>query len=349
MKTYKNLYEKVSSLENLERAFRKARRGKSKKQYVIAFENNLKNELQQLHNELTSFTYQPQQLKRFIVRDPKTRTIHASNFRDRVVYHALVNILEPIFEQSFIYDSYASRKGKGTHNALLRFDIFKRKVSRNGKLLHEHFDNNHIIGYAFKADIKKYFDTVDHEILMNIIGKKIQDKNVFWLIKRILNNFDTNIKGKGMPLGNLTSQFFANVYLTQLDYFVKYKLQVKYYIRYVDDFIILDVNKSKLVEYQERIRDHLAALKLELHPDKSKIIPLRNGVSFVGYRIFYHYKILRKSNRKSFEKAFEKKLSFYQKEMQSKQECIKFLEGWFGYAQWANTYNYRKRIMARME
>lgn len=343
MKTYKNLYQKFCAMNNLELAFRKARKGKSKKTYVIAFENNLEEELQKLHNELCSFTYKPQSLKRFIVRDPKTRTIHASDFRDRVVYHALVNILEPIFEKSFIYDSYASRKGKGTHKALLRFDTFLRKVSKNGQLINNYYDNNCINGYVFKADIKKYFDTVNHILLLGFIKRKIKDNNIIWLIEKILNNF--GMKTKGMPLGNLTSQFFANVYLTQLDYFVKHKLKVRFYLRYVDDFIILHRDKNKLYDYKSKIEKYITNLKLELHLDKSKILPLRKGIGFVGYRVFYHYKLLRKSNKKSFEKAFKRKLDFYKNGLLGKEDCIHFLEGWFGYAQWANTYNYRKNIM----
>ncbi|MBI4158979.1 hypothetical protein HY500_01840, partial [Candidatus Woesearchaeota archaeon] len=239
MKTYRKLYSKLCSLENLMLAFKKAKEDKTLLPYVVKFEENLNEELNKLHKELISLNYEPHQLKRFIVRDPKTRTIHASAFRDRVIYHAICNILEPIFDKTFIYDSYASRKFKGTHKAVERFDKFKKKVSRNGKLANNYYDNNNVIGYALKADVKHYFETVNHEILLKIIRRKIKDENIISLIKKILNNFDTKIKGMGMPLGNLTSQFFANVYLNELDQFVKHKLKAKYYIRYVDDFVIL--------------------------------------------------------------------------------------------------------------
>ena len=310
MKTYKHLYKNVYSLENLKSAYKKAREGKSGQIYVIEFENNLEQNLNKLKQELEALTYKPRLLKRFIIRDPKTRTIHASAFRDRIVYHPLVNILEPIFDKTFIYDSYASRKDKGTHKAVLRFDQFKRKISNNGKLIKNAVDNNQVIGYILKADIKHYFDTVDHEILSNIITRKIKDNNIVCLIKEILNNFDSEVKGKGMPLGNLTSQFFANVYLNDLDYFIKHKLKVKYYIRYVDDFVILHNDKKILEEYKEEINNYLKNLKLELHPNKSKIIPLRNGVTFLGYRIFYHHKLLRKTNIRKFERNFNEELKF---------------------------------------
>ena len=346
MKTYNNLYKQLCSIENLESAYNKAKKRKSEKWYVIEFEKNLEENLKTLKYELETLTYQPRLLKRFIIRDPKTRTIHASAFRDRIVYHALVNILEPIFDKIFIHDSYASRRERGTHKAVLRFDEFKRKISNNGRLIKNAVDNNQVIGYILKADIKHYFDTVDHEILLNIIKRKIKDDNIIWLIKQILNNFDSEIKGKGMPLGNLTSQFSANVYLNDLDYFIKHKLKTKYYIRYVDDFVILHNDKKILEEYKEKVNNYLKTLKLELHLDKSKIIPLRNGIAFLGYRIFYHYKLLRKANIRKFEKMFKEELDFLEsRNEEAYQELMKSLQGWFGYSTWANTFKYRNKII----
>jgi len=345
MKTYNNLYQKICSYRNLERAFKKAKKGKSFYPYVIEFEDNLEAELKKLQFELKSFSYKPHQLKRFIVRDPKTRTIHASSFRDRVVYHALINILEPIFDKRFIYDSHASRKNKGTLRAVQRFDKFKRKASKNGTLIGNAKNNNLVKGYCLKSDIKHYFDTVDHERLLEIIERKIKDENAIKLIKQILNNFETPIKGKGMPLGNLTSQFFANVYLNELDQFVKHKLKAKYYIRYVDDFVILHENKEKLLEYKDKISKYLIYLRLELHPTKSNILPLRNGITFLGYRIFYHHKLLRKSNLRKFNRTFNEKLEFCESGCCTFDDLFNSLEGWFGYAMWADTYKFRKKIV----
>ena len=345
MKTYKHLYSQLCCYDNLLYAFQKAKKRKSKKPYVAAFEKNLSEELQMLQRELDLQIYRPQPLQKFIIRDPKTRTIHASHFRDRVVYHALVNILGPIFENLFIYDSYASRKGKGAHKAIQRFDAFKRKISQNGKLVKEAYDSNHVIGFVFKADIKHYFDTVDHNILLEIIKRKICDNKVIWLIKQILNNFETPIQGKGMPLGNLTSQFFANVYLNDLDNFVKHDLKARYYIRYVDDFVILHHDRKILELYKERIHRYLKTLQLKLHPDKSKIIPLRDGVTFLGYRIFYRHKLLRKNNLRKFQDVWQKKLALYQQGLLSREKLLGSLQGWFGYAQWADTYNLRKRAI----
>ena len=302
MKTYSNLFEKLCSIENLRTAFNKAKKGKSKKWYVEEFEYNLDSELSKLKIELEDQRYKPKPLKRFIMRDPKTRVIHASAFRDRVIHHAICNIIEPIFEKVFIYDTFANRKNKGAHSGLKRFDKFKRKVSRNGELLRNAKDNNMIVGYALKADIRHYFDTVDLEILMKTIRKKIKDDKVLQVIKTILDNHDFKIKGKGMPLGNLTSQFFANVYLSELDYYIKHNLKIHYYIRYVDNFVTLHWSKEKLLLYKWLINNFLKQrLKLELHPEKSKLIPLHNGVNLLGFRIFYHYRLPRKSNLRNFE------------------------------------------------
>ncbi len=351
MKTYKNLYERLCSIENLNLAYQKARKEKSKSFSVIEFEKNLNVEIRKLYNELITYTYRPIPLRRFVIRDPKTRVIHASAFRDRIVHHALINIIGPIFEKIFIYDSYASRIDKGTHNAVTRFDYFKRRVSKNGKIVRSGggANGNSVEGYVLKCDIKHYFETVDHEILVNLIRKKIKDEKVIWLIRQILNNFDDSTEGKGMPLGNYTSQFFANVYLNELDYFVKHILKAKYYIRYVDDFVILHKRKKILEIYKDRVNRYLKCLELELHPEKSKTIPLRNGVSFLGYRIFYHHKMLRKRNMSSFQKKFDKKIKMCKEGIITKEMLIESLQGWIGYAKWASTYNFRRKILKKVE
>ena len=231
MKTYKKLYEKLYSIENLNSAFMKARKGKSKKDYVINFESNLERNIAILQRDLRLKKYVPTKLKKFVIRDPKTRTIHSSIFRDRIVHHAIINIIQPIYEKRFIYDSFASRKSKGTHAAVERFEGFMSKVSSNGRVIKNAFNNNSIRGYVLKADIKHYFATMDHEVLIRILRKKIKDEDLIDLIKKILDNFEGSKNKKGLPLGNYTSQFLANVYLNGLDYFVKHKLKEKYYIR----------------------------------------------------------------------------------------------------------------------
>ncbi|HLC32547.1 MAG TPA: reverse transcriptase/maturase family protein [Candidatus Nanoarchaeia archaeon] len=275
MKTYRSL--KLISIANLKEAYEKARKRKSRNQAVQEFDKHWQLHLVQLYKELKTGTYSPKPLKTFILRDPKTRTISVSDFRDRVVHHALVNVLQPIFEPRFIVDSYASRKGKGTTAALDRFYLFLRQVTRNGRVLRGAENKNTVVGFAFKADIKSYFDSVDHDVLFGILSKRVKDESVLWLIQKILDNYTSGTSGKGMPLGNWTSQFFANVYLNELDQFVKHQLKAKYYLRYVDDFIIVHSSKITLQEYEHRVRDFLRTLKLELHPTKCKIFPLGGG------------------------------------------------------------------------
>ena len=342
MKTYSNIYRNLCSLANLGYAYLKARRGKSKKFYVKYFEDNLRQELEKLKEELINHTYKPKPLKGFIIIDPKTRKIHSSTFRDRIVHHAIVNILEPIFEKIFIYDSFASRKNKGSHLAVNRFEQFMRKVSFNGKLVKNAINDNQIEGYCLKADIKSYFDNVDHEILLSIINKKCEDKNIILLVKQVLDNFDPKTKGKGMPLGNYTSQFFANVYLNELDYFVKHELKAKYYIRYVDDFVILHRNKKRLSYFKNKIDEFLRKkLKLWLHPQKSNILTLRNGITFLGYRIFYHNRLLIKRNIR----MIKNKISMLNRGEITKKEFTDCFKGWLGYAKWANSYKLRKEML----
>jgi len=341
MKTYTNIFKEISSIKNLQKAYLKARRGKTKKYYVINFEENLEIELKNLQEELLNHSYKPKPLKRFIVRDPKTRRIHASAFRDRVIHHAIVNPIEPIFEKVFIYDSFARRKDKGTHLALKRLQKFMYKVSQNGRLIKKAINNNQIQGYCLKADIKSYFDNVDHEILIRIINNKIEDAETIWLIYQALKNFEGKEKGKGMPLGNLTSQFFANVYLNELDQFIKHELKVKYYIRYVDDFVIIHRSKKRLEFYKKKIEEFInKELKLNLHPDKTGIFSLANGLDFLGYRIFYHYKLLKKRNIRKFSKCVES----YKNGIIRKDKFLGSYKGWEGYAKWANTYSLRKKL-----
>ena len=348
MQTYRNLYNKLCTFENLHLAFKKARRNKRFNPHVSEFEFNLENELLQLKHELEIMTYQPRPLKQFVIRDPKTRLISASHFRDRVVHHALCNIIEPIFDKTFISDSYANRKSKGTLAAVLKFDEYKRKVSRNGKLLPETNNNNMVFGYALKADIRHYFDSVDHEVMMQIIERKIKDKKVLWLMRKILDNHNCKVAGKGMPIGNLTSQFLANVYLNELDYFVKHKLKARYYIRYVDDFVILHSSRERLEIYKGKISDFLKTIKLELHPEKSKVVSLHAGVKLLGFRVFYEYKLLKKSNIRKMENRIEHFTEMYKDGIIEKAEIFESMEGWHAYAMHANTYKLRRVMMKKL-
>ena len=272
-------------------------------------------------------------LKTFILRDPKTRKISKSDFRDRVIHHALINIIEPIFDKTFIYDSCANRKGKGTSFAVKRFEEFQRKVTKNYSSY----------GYCLKADIKHYFPEVNHDILISIIKRRIKDEKFIWLIKKIIKNTPNGSdQEKGMPLGNLTSQFFANVYLNELDYFVKHSLKAKYYIRYVDDFVILHSSKEQLKIWKDKIQKFLKYnLNLDLHPEKSKMIPLSRGIDFVGFRNFYHFKLLRKRNIRSMKNKVEQ----YKENKITKAKFFEIYQGWSVYSEWADSSNIRENIL----
>lgn len=322
------IWQSLCSYENLELAFKKSRKRKSKLRYVKEFENNLESNLEELRTELLLHSYNPKPLKTFVIRDPKTRTIRKSDFRDRIVHHAICNILDPIFDKTFIYDSFANRKGKGTHNALLRFDKFKRKVSKN----------NTRNCYILKADIKSYFNDVNQDILISIIRKKVNNEKVIWLINKVLKNHSDK---RGMPLGNMTSQFFANVYLNELDHFVKHNLKAKYYIRYVDDFVILSASKEELKIYKNKIKEFLKnKLELDLHKTKCRIIELKKGVLFLGFRIFPHHKLLRKSNIRTIHKRIAQ---------DNYDNVYKYLDGWLSHSSHANTFKLRKNITDNVE
>ncbi len=330
------LFNELCSYRNIFLAYGKARKGKTSRPYVVEFEKDLEENLMQLRTELLLHSYRPKPLKTFILRDPKTRRISKSAFRDRIVHHALCNIIEPIFDKTFIYDSYANRLGKGTLKAIQRFDCFKRKVSQN----------NSRFCFVLKADIKHYFERVEHRLLLNLISKQINDAKIVWLTRTLLENHSSQDKGKGMPLGNLTSQFFANIYLNELDQFVKHKLRAKYYIRYVDDFVIMERNKANLREYKTHLNKFLKTVELELHPDKSKINPLNTGAYFLGFKIFYFYKLMKKS---SIRKMRRKLINFeylLEADKISYDKTYMSFEGWLSHAIYGNTSKLRRELVS---
>ncbi len=335
-----DLYEQLCFYSNLESAFNKAKKRKTQKIDVLEFERHLKDNLLQLQADLRFLAYSPKPLKTFVIRDPKTRTISKSDFRDRVVHHALCNVIGHLFEKSFISDSYANQIGKGAFKAVERFEYFSRKASQNYRKS----------TYALKADVRHYFDTVNHKIMLKILEQKIKDPKVIWLIKTILKNYSSEKSGIGMPLGNLTSQFFANIYLNELDQFVKHQLKARCYLRYVDDFVIIHNSKDVLEEWKRKIEIFLNKnLALQLHPDKSKIVFLERGVEFLGFVIFSHYRLLKRKNLKKFQRKLKEVYSLYDQDEISYDSIYDFIEGWVAYAKHADTYNLRQKIIADFE
>jgi len=328
MKTHKNLFQKVCKYENLYNAYLKARKGKNEIAEVLKFTYNLENELLKLQNELKNQTYKTGKYRHFIIFEPKERKISALPFRDRIVHHAICNIIEPVFEKCFIYDSYACRKGKGTHAGANRIQKFIRKSGNNY--------------YVLKCDVSKYFPSVNHEILKQIIRKKIADRKLLHLLDNIMDSAE-----KGIPIGNLTSQLFANIYLNKLDEYVKYELKIKYYLRYMDDFVILHESKQYLHEVKEKIRTFLASMKLTLHPKKANIFPITLGVDFLGYRIFNPYRLVRKSTVKRFLKNTKTKLRKYDSGAINFDKLMESFNSWEAYMSHANSYGLKNDLHQR--
>ncbi|PIR18753.1 MAG: RNA-dependent DNA polymerase [Elusimicrobia bacterium CG11_big_fil_rev_8_21_14_0_20_64_6] len=281
-----NLFERLCSFETLHRAFRLAARGKGERLYCARFGYERESELLRLQEELRSGTYRHGGYRDFTVHDPKTRQVRAAVFRDRVVHHALCGVIEPIFEARFISDSFACRKGKGTLAALERCKALARRFAD---------------GYALKLDAAKYFYSVDHEVLLGILARKIKDRRVLALCREILaSSQDRRFRGyfpgddllallrpTGIPIGNLSSQLFSNIYLGELDLFVKHSLRRKAYLRYMDDMLLFASGKAELWETLARIEAFLAErLRLRVHPKKRTVSPVRRGVDWVGYRVF---------------------------------------------------------------
>lgn len=259
------------------------RLGKRSKADVQNFEHNLEDNLFTLYNDLKNKTFRHSDYIPFYITDPKRRHIHKANIRDRVLHHAIFRQLYPIFDKGFIFDSYSCRIGKGTHNAVNRLEYFVRIISCN-------YRQNL---WALKCDVSKFFDSIDPQRLSDLIDLKISDPDVRWLIDKVLHSF-RKANGLGIPLGNVTSQLFANIYLNELDQFMKRELKIKYYLRYCDDFIILSERKEYLESLTPIIAKFLEdRLGLILHPRKIIYTKLSQGIDFLGYVILPHHRVLR--------------------------------------------------------
>lgn len=252
-----------------------------------------------LHQELMDKTYRHGGYTSFKINDPKPRQIHKASVRDRLIHHAIYRILYPYFDPKFIYDSYSCRIGKGTHKAMNRFAHFGRIVSQN----------NTRTAWVLKCDIRKFFANIDHIVLKEILARHIFEQDILWLIGQVVDSFNTDGKlGVGLPLGNLTSQLLINIYMNDFDHFVKRELEVKHYIRYADDFIILSHSKLELNQLLSKVDIFLKdKLKLELHPDKVYIKTLASGIDFLGWVHFSDHRVLRTSTkRRILRKLYEK-------------------------------------------
>ncbi len=281
-------YDNIISVENLLAAWKEFARGKRNKKDVQDFQHRLMDNILTLHRELKDKTYHHGPYHAFKISDPKPRDIHKANVRDRLLHHALHRQLYPFFDRTFIADSYSCRTGKGTHRAMNRFRQFAYRAS----------ENQSRTCWVLKCDIKKFFASVDQKILLDIVARSVSDTDVMWLITEVVGSFHSTATGKGLPLGNLTSQLLVNIYMNDLDQFAKHKLKAKHYIRYADDFVILSYDRAWLVSLLPRIAEFLESrLALSLHPDKVSITTVASSIDFLGWVHFPDHRVLRTSTK----------------------------------------------------
>lgn len=316
-KQIKNVYKNLCTYENLYEAYLQARKGKRYRDEILEFSFNVEEYLMEISEELKSTTYEVGGYREFYVYEPKQRLIMALPFKDRVIQWGVYQLLNPIFDRTYIYDSYGCRNGKGTLRAVQRLHYWLKQVGKKDKPF-----------YYLKLDVSKYYYRVDHEVLINILRRKIKDEEMLQLLTTIItyegtlfglklngdiNNPEDKITGKGIPIGNLTSQMFANLYLNELDQYCKRTLGIHYYVRYMDDIIILSDDKAKLHEYKNLIQTYLEEkLKLNLN-NKTALRPITLGIEFVGYRLWpTHIKI-----RKSTSMKMKKRLKYVKKQYES--------------------------------
>lgn len=347
MKRYNNLWTEVTDFQNLLAAARQAQRGKRFRENVLRFNYRLEEELIQLQSQLQTKTYQPGTYKTFNVKEPKPRLISAAPYRDRVVHHALCNVIMPIFEQTFIHDSYANRSGFGTHRALKRFTQFARSNC-----------------YVLQCDIRKYFPSIDHEILKQILRRKIKCSDTLWLIDTIIDSSNEQEpvidyfpgdslltplqRRKGLPIGNLTSQFFANIYLNPFDHFVKEHLRVGQYLRYVDDFALFSNDQSFLADVRLALEDFLVSLRLNIHPVKSQLSQTRVGATFVGFRVFKDHIRVKSANLQRARYRLRRLKKHYATNRITFERLTQSLQSWTAHLKHADTWHLRQDIFSSL-
>jgi retron-type reverse transcriptase len=330
MKRETNLFEQFCSFENLFNAAYKNQRGKRYKDSTTQFNFNLENNLLRLRQDLLNDTYTPEPYNSFMIFEPKQRLISAATYRDRVIHHAVCNIIAPIFERTFIHDLYSNRKEKGSHKAVDRFQEACRLNT-----------------YVLKCDVSKYFASMDKEVLFCLVTRKIKDKRLLAVIRQIIDSYESpGNSSKGIPLGNLTSQLFANLYLSPLDHYLKETLHCRYYIRYTDDFVVFDNDKHQLSLIKKSLCDFLRDYQLDLNLLKSHVHRTIDGVEFLGYRIFLSHRLIKKANVKRWKKKLRKYQQLYAENRLAVQPLLQSLKSWNAHAEHADSYKLRERLYA---
>ncbi|MDP3899948.1 MAG: reverse transcriptase/maturase family protein [bacterium] len=329
-------FENINSIENLLSAWREFILGKKKRRDAQEFSLNLMDNIFSLHSDLINHTYNHGGYQAFKINDPKPRDIHKASVRDRLLHHAIYRILYPFFDKIFIADSYSCRVSKGTHKAVNKFREFARKASKN----------NTRTCWALKCDIRKFFANIDHSILLNLLKEYIPDENIILLLKNVIGSFSPEKeRAVGLPLGNLTSQLFVNIYMNKFDQFIKHKLKAKYYIRYADDFIIFSENKKWLKEQVLLIKEFLRReLKLELHPNKIFIKTVASGIDFLGMVNFSDYRVLRTKIKRRMLKKINGRYDELQNKTISAESFKQSLQSYLGMLKHCHGHKIERRM-----
>jgi RNA-directed DNA polymerase len=340
--TYADLY----TWENLYLAYRKAAKGKRGRVAAAAFEYRLEDNLFQLQDELAAGLYRPGAYSSFTIHEPKRRLISAAPFRDRIVHHALCQLLEPAFEHSFIAHSYANRVGKGTHRAINTCQQWARRYP-----------------YVLQCDVRQFFPSIDHAILQRTLHRRIQDSGLRRLIKLILDSGSGVLseeyemvyfagddlfaisRPRGLPIGNLTSQFWANCYLNEFDHFVNRELGCSAYLRYVDDFLLFAPDKATLQGWRTAVIERQARLRLTLHEGRAQVYPTTHGIPFLGFVVYPHHRQLKRRKGIDYRMRLRRMLTAYQRKRIGRAAIDHSVRGWINHVRFADTWGLRRTIL----
>jgi retron-type reverse transcriptase len=339
------MYERVYSWSNLLLAYHKAARGKRGRQAAASFEYGLADHLLDLEQALATKTYCPGAYSSFTIHEPKRRLISAAPFRDRVVHHALCNVIEPLFERSFVRDSYANRAGKGTHRALDRAQALARRHR-----------------YVLQCDIRQFFPSIDHAVLRETLARKLGDADVLWLVDRILesgagvlseeyemvwfpgDDLLAALRPRGLPIGNLTSQFWANCYLNPFDHCVVRELRCRAYVRYVDDMLFFDDDKRTLWRWREAVVARLARLRLTIHPG-AQVRPVTEGLPFLGFVVYPTHRRVKSRKVVAYRRRLKRLVAGFVSGAETRAAVEASLLGWINHVRYGDTWGLRRSVV----
>lgn len=328
MRRIGGLWPAILSLENLLLAYRRARQGKSGRPEVQWFALELENRLRELQEQLDRGSYRPGGYRQFSIYERKPRTISAAPFVDRVVQHALMNQVEPPLDKTFIHDSYACRRGKGVHRAVDRYQGWAGRYP-----------------YAMKLDIRRYFASIDQAVLAGMLARRIKDRQVLTLFDRILASWPPQGGDRGIPIGNLTSQMLANLYLDDFDHWIKQDLRIRAYLRYVDDLILLGDSSGELLTWRGLIEERLRVREgLVIHQRKGGISRTGDGVDVLGYRIWPDRRQLRNDNGRRFQRRYHHMAEAYRRGELELDQVGQRLAAWIGHARHGETRGLRRKM-----